>query len=510
MKIHELKLTEQEVVRREKAKELNKLGFNPFIDVYRPENFSEDIKKDFDKFSKEELQDSKYSKKVLKVAGRVIASRSQGKAGFLTIKDKKGTIQAYVRSDSVSEKEFKALELLDLGDFVAIEGTIMKTNKGELTIRANKYLPLTKAMRPLPDKHHGLKDVEEKYRRRYVDLIVNDETMHTLKLRSVIQEELRSYWSSLGYLSVETPILHPILGGAAAEPFVTHHNVLDMSLYMRVAPELYLKRLIVGGFDKVYEMGRLFRNEGVSIKHNPEFTSVEFYMSYGDYEDMMELTEGTFKHIAKNVIKKDIIDYQGTKLNFKKPFEKIKMNDIIKKHTGVDFKKVKTIEEAKDIAKKHKVKFEKHHTGVGHIMNLFFEEFCEDKIINPTFVYEYPVEVSPFSKLNEKDSRFTDRFELFIIGREYANAFSELNDPDDQYERFKTQLEEAELGNDEANELDMDYVEALQYGMPPTGGLGIGIDRLIMLFTNSRSIRDVIAFPHMKNRPSSDDNKKGQ
>ena len=499
-KIQELKFTEQEVVRREKAKELEKLGFKVFGFAYKPEHFSQTLKNEFDKFSKEELQDDKFIKNIYKLAGRVMMVRNQGKAAFVSIQDKLGKIQFYIRKDSVSEKEFKAVELLDIGDFIAIEGTLMKTNTGELTIRAKKYIPLVKALRPLPDKFHGLQDKEERYRRRYVDLIMNEESKNILTMRSMIQRELRSYWETLGFLEVETPILHPILGGAAAEPFTTHHNALNMQLYMRVAPELYLKRLIIGGYDKVYEMGRLFRNEGVSYKHNPEFTSVEFYQAYADYNDMMDLVEGTVSHVAKTIVKKEIIEYEGDKINLKTPFARIKMIDIVKKYTDIDFNKINTLAEAKKIAKENKLEIPKHYTGVGHVLNLFFEEFCEEKIVDPTFVYEYPVEVSPLAKRNEENPEYTDRFEFFVKGREYANAFTELNDPDDQYERFKSQLAEAELGNDEANELDIDYIEALQYGMPPTGGLGIGIDRLIMLFTNAHSIRDVILFPHMRNK----------
>ncbi len=496
-----LNLTEQEVIRREKAKKLEALGFEVFGSPVKAKNFSDDVKKEFDKYSKEELQNDKFTSQKFHVVGRVMFIRGQGKAIFVSIQDKQGKIQLYIRQDSISELEFEALQLLDIGDFISVEGIIMKTNTGEVTIKAKKYLPVSKSLRPLPDKFHGLQDKEERYRRRYVDLIMNEKVKETFVLRSLIIKELRNYWENeLDFLEVETPILHPLLGGAAAEPFTTHHNALDMQFYMRIAPELYLKRLIVGGFDKVYEIGRLFRNEGLSYKHNPEFTTVEFYQAFADYHDMMDIVEGSFNHLIKTLIKKETIEYEGTKLSFKTPFKRIKMVDIVKKESGVDFLKIKTLAEAKKVAKEHKLEVPKHFTGKGHILNLFFEELCEEKIIDPTFIYEYPIEVSPLAKRNKDNPDFADRFEFFVKGREYANAYSELNDPDDQYERFLKQLEESELGNNEATDLDMDFVEALQYGLPPTGGLGIGIDRLVMLFTDSHSIRDVILFPHMRNK----------
>lgn len=491
-----LKYSELEKIKLKKIKKLDELGFQPWGHAFKPKNFSKEIHEKYEKKTKIELQ--KLQKEVT-LTGRLMLIRGQGKASFATLRDFHGDIQIYIREDEVSRKEFKAWSLVDIGDIVGIIGSIMKTNHGELTIRVKKYIPLVKAIKSLPDKHKGLVNKEEIYRKRYVDLIINEKSKKVFFKRSLIIKTIKSYFESLGFLEVDTPLLHPVFGGAAAAPFVTHHNVLDMKLYLRIAPELYLKRLLIGGYDKVYELGKQFRNEGISFKHNPEFTSVELYQAYADYNDMMNIVEGTILHITKVLKIKDLI-YEGQNINFKTPFKRVKMVDLVKKVTKEDFTKVKNFSEAKLIAKKHKLEIPKHFYGVGHIVNLFFEEFCEKELINPTFVYEYPIEVSPLAKRNTKNVNYTDRFEFFIGAREYANAFTELNEPEDQFYRFLQQLKEKESGNKEANEVDYDYIEALQYGMPPAGGLGIGVDRLVMLFTNSHSIRDVILFPHMRNK----------
>jgi lysyl-tRNA synthetase class 2 len=377
----------------------------------------------------------------------------------------------------------------------------MKTRTGELSIRVSNYTHLSKALRPLPEKYHGLKDVEERYRRRYVDLITNKTTRDTFILRSKIIKAIRHSLDEKGFMEVETPILHPILGGAAARPFKTHHNALDMPFYLRIAPELYLKRLIVGGFEGVYEIGRTFRNEGISIKHNPEFTMLELYEAYGDMKSMMELTESLITDVCEDVLGTTQIEYDGQPLDLSEGWKRLHMVDAVKNALGIDFfRNDMTFKEAKTFAEDKGLEVPTHHTGVGHILNLLYETYVESSIVEPTFVYGHPVEISPLAKKNPDDPRFTDRFELVINNREYANAFSELNNPIDQKERFLAQLEEKDLGNDEATEMDEDYVEALEYGMPPAGGLGLGIDRLIMLLTNSKSIRDVILFPHMRQR----------
>lgn len=493
----ERKLSEQEIIRREKMQVIADKGQDPFGHRVDRSHNTKTLHEQFDSFSKEDLEPKT---DIIKIAGRMMTKRGKGKAGFAHIQDEFGQVQLYVKSDLISEDEFASFSATDIGDFVYVEGTPMKTNMGELSIRVNKYEQLVKALRPLPEKHHGLTDKEERYRRRYVDLVMNPEVKDTFKKRSLIITELRKYYDSLGYMEVETPILQPILGGAAASPFVTHHNTLDMPFYLRIAPELYLKRLLVGGFEGVFEIGRLFRNEGMSIKHNPEFTTIEIYVAYAGMQDMMTLTENTISHLCKCVNDTTEIEYEETKLSLKAPFKKVHMVDIVKEHSGVDFREIKTIEEAREVAKKHNVNLKPHYTGVGHVLNEFFEEFCEEKIVQPTFVYGHPVEVSPLAKRNPEDGRYTDRFELFIDGREYANAFSELNNPIDQLERFEEQVKAKELGDDEATELDIDFVEALEYGMPPAGGMGLGIDRLVMLLTNSTSIRDVLLFPHMKKR----------
>lgn len=482
-------------VRRDKLDELRGLGVDPFGGKYERTAMAGDILKQYDGLTKEELEEKQLK---VSIAGRIMAKRVMGKASFAHIQDLSGKIQIYVRQDSVPETEYAAFGVLDLGDIVGVTGEVFKTKTGETTIKAENLVVLSKSLYPLPDKYHGLKDVELRYRQRYVDLIVNPEVQQTFIKRSRIIQSMRRYLDSLGYLEVETPTLHSIAGGAAARPFVTHHNALDMELYMRIAIELHLKRLIVGGLEKVYEIGRVYRNEGISTRHNPEFTMIELYEAYADYKDIMALTENMIAHIAQEVLGTQILNYQGHEVDLTPQWRRVSMVDAVKEVTGVDFGVQMSNEEAHRLAKEHKVPVERHMT-FGHILNAFFEQFVEETLIQPTFVFGHPVEISPLAKKNEEDPRFTDRFELFIVAREHANAFSELNDPIDQRQRFEAQLLEREHGNDEAHEMDDDFIRALEYGMPPTGGLGIGIDRLVMLLTDAASIRDVLLFPHMRN-----------
>lgn len=492
-----MQLTEQELVRREKMEEIRAKGIDPFGSRFNRTHRTLELFEKYEQFSKEEL--AEMNEEVI-IAGRIMTRRDQGKAGFMHLQDRDGKIQVYVRKDQVGEDQFEMFKKADIGDIVGIRGVMFKTNHGELTVKAAEYTHLTKALRPLPEKFHGLQDVEERYRRRYVDLIMNDQAKKVALTRPRIIRTMQNYFDSLGFIEVETPVLQPILGGAAAKPFTTHHNALDMPFYLRIATELPLKRLLVGGLEGVYEIGRLFRNEGISTRHNPEFTTVELYQAYGDMASMMEITEGVIQHLAETINNTTELEWADKTISVKAPFKRWHMVDAVKEVTGVDFWQEMSIEKASEIAKEHGIEVSDHHYGVGHIINEFFETFCESKIVQPTFVYGHPVEISPLAKKNAEDGRFTDRFELFIDGREYANAFSELNDPIDQKERFEAQLKEAELGNEEATEMDHDFIEALEYGMPPAGGLGIGIDRLVMLLTNSPSIRDVLLFPHMKNK----------
>lgn len=488
-------LTEQEIVRREKAQALKESGIDPFGSRYDQTHHSKELLDQYSSIPKEELDPMEIE---VSIAGRIMTNRNQGKAGFLTIQDRDGTIQVYVRKDHLDDA-FEVYKQADLGDIVGIKGTLFKTKVGELTVRANEYTHLTKALRPLPEKFHGLSDVEERYRRRYLDLIVNEDARFVAMTRPRIIRAMQRYFDQRGFIEVETPVLQPILGGAAARPFQTYHNTLDMPLYLRIATELPLKRLLVGGLEAVYEIGRLFRNEGISNRHNPEFTTVEAYLAYSDMEGMMDLVEECFIAIANDVLGTLDIPWEGKTIHLQSGWKRAHMVDLIKEVKGIDFWQELTIEQAKDIAKEHHLNVPDHYE-IGHIINLFFEEFVEETIVQPTFVYGHPVEISPLAKKAKADPRFTDRFELFIDGREYANAFSELNDPIDQKERFESQLKEKELGNDEANEMDLDFVEALEYGMPPAGGVGIGIDRMVMLLTNQHTIREVILFPHMKNK----------
>ena len=489
------KLTEQEKVRRQKMQDLQDMGIDPFGKRYDRTTTSGKIVEAYENCTKEELQEKEVH---VKVAGRIMTKRRQGKAGFMHIQDVDGQIQIYVRKDVIGDDQYEIFKKNDIGDIVGIEGTVMKTDHGQLSVRAQVYTHLSKSLRPLPEKFHGLTDVEERYRRRYVDLIMNPEAKHIALTRPKIIRAIQHYLDGQGLVEVETPVLQPILGGASARPFVTHHNTLDMDFYMRIATELPLKRLIVGGLEGVYEIGRLFRNEGMDAMHNPEFTTVEAYVAYSDLYGMMDLIEGLFDSVANEVLGTTEITYQGQQLSLKAPFKRIHMVDAIKEACGVDFWKEMTLDEAKALAKEHDIEVEKIHNSVGHIINLFFEKYVEETIVQPTFVYGHPTSISPLAKKNAEDPRFADRYELFICGHEYANAFSELNDPIDQRQRFEKQLELRELGDDEANEVDTDYVEALEYGMPPTGGVGLGIDRFVMLLTDQRTIREVLLFPQMK------------
>ena len=492
----EQELSELLQIRRNKLDELRKLGIDPFGGKYEREHHAGEILKQYDELSKEELEEKQVE---VNLAGRIMAKRGMGKASFAHIQDLSGRIQIYVRQDSVAEAQYEAFSILDLGDIIGVKGVLFKTKTGETTVKVKELEVLSKSLYPLPEKFHGLKDVELRYRQRYVDLIINPDVQKTFITRSRIIQSMRRYLDSQGYLEVETPTLHSIAGGAAARPFITHHNALDMELYMRIAIELHLKRLIVGGLEKVYEIGRVYRNEGISTRHNPEFTMIELYEAYADYKDIMALTENLIAHIAQEVLGTQVISYQGHEVDLTPQWRRVSMVDAVKEVVGVDFSVDMSNEEAHRLAKEHKVPVEPHMT-FAHILNAFFEQFVEETLIQPTFVTGHPVEISPLAKKNDVDPRFTDRFELFIVAREHANAFSELNDPIDQRQRYEAQMKEKEQGNDEAHEMDEDFLRALEYGMPPTGGLGIGIDRLIMLLTNSPSIRDVLLFPHMRNK----------
>ncbi|MBP3871649.1 MAG: lysine--tRNA ligase [Faecalicoccus sp.] len=491
------KLTEQEKVRRQKMQDLIDMGIDPFGQRYERDTKCGEITAKYENATKEELEEKAVK---VRIAGRIMRKRRQGKAGFMNIQDVSGDMQIYVRKDEIGDDQYEIFKKNDIGDIVGIEGTVMKTDHGQLSVRAKEYTHLSKSLRPLPEKFHGLTDTEERFRRRYVDLIMNEEAKKIALTRPRIIRAIQEYFDGQGLIEVETPVLQPILGGAAARPFITHHNALDRPFYLRIATELALKRLIVGGLEGVYEIGRLFRNEGMDATHNPEFTTVEAYVAYSDLDGMMDLIEGLFDFVAKKVLGTTEITYQGQEISLKAPFKRITMCEAVKEACGVDFKQEMSYDEAKKIAEEHGIEVEKIHNSVGHIIQLFFDKYVEENIVQPTFVYEYPIEISPLAKKSKTDPRFTDRYELFICGHEYANAFSELNDPIDQRERFEKQLELRELGDEEANEMDVDYVEALEYGMPPTGGVGLGIDRFVMLLTDQRTIREVLLFPHMKDR----------
>lgn len=476
-------------IRRDKLAKLKAEGKDPFeITKFNRTHTSKQIVENYDELEGKDVT----------IAGRIMAKRIMGKASFCHIQDGEGKIQSYVSINELGEESYKQFKEDDIGDIIGITGFVFKTRTGEVSIHAKSVTLLSKSLRPLPEKYHGLKDTDLRYRQRYVDLIVNPEVKDTFLKRIQILREVKNILNEKGYLEVETPILNTIAGGAAARPFITHHNTLDMDMYLRIANELYLKRLIVGGFDKVYEMGRMFRNEGMDIKHNPEFTNIELYSAYEDYNDMMDITEEIISKVAQRVLGTTKIIYQGTEIDLTPSWKRISMIDSIKEVTGIDFNKIDTDEQALAAAKELNVEIDELKLTRGEIINQIFEAKVEETLIEPTFIYDYPVEVSPLTKRKPSDPRLTERFEVFIGAREYGNAYSELNDPIDQYERFKKQMEAREAGDEEANMMDEDFINALEYGMPPTGGLGIGIDRLVMLLTDSSSIRDVLLFPTMK------------
>lgn len=483
-----LSLNEMLQIRRDKLKKLQDSGKDPFkIEKFIKSHQSQNIKDDFEKLEGEEVS----------LAGRIMSMREHGKASFIDIQDELGRIQIYVRKDTIGEESYDDFITYDMGDIVGISGKVFKTQKGEISVKASDVKLLTKSLQILPEKFHGLKDQDLRYRQRYVDLIVNPEVKEAFLIRSKATKALKRYLDDRGFLEVDTPILSTLAGGATAKPFITHHNTLDIEMYMRIANELYLKRLIVGGFEKVYEMGRMFRNEGMSIKHNPEYTAIEVYQAYADYEDIMKLTEESVAYMAQESLGTTIIDYQGTQIDLTPPWRRLSMIDAIKEYKGIDFNEIQTDEEAIKIAKENHIEI----TPVmnrGFVIAAMFEEFCEEFLIQPTFITHHPVEVSPLSKRNPDDPRLTNRFEAFVNTWEIANAFSELNDPIDQRERFMDQLKQREMGDEEAYMLDEDFLNAIELGLPPTGGLGIGVDRVIMLLANASSIRDVILFPTMK------------
>ena len=498
----ERELNDQEKVRRQKMEDLRAKGIDPFGQAFERTANSKSIRDEFGEVSKEELEAKNVE---VKIAGRIMSKRRMGKMCFMHVLDKDGQIQLVINKADVGEEAYELVKASDIGDIIGLKGIVYRTNpndnnpKGELSVYVKEYTHLSKALRPLPEKFHGLTDVEERYRRRYVDLIMNDESRRIAFLRPQIIRAIQHNLDSQGLVEVETPVLNPILGGANARPFTTHHNALNKEFYLRIATELYLKRLIVGGMEGVYEIGRLFRNEGMDLKHNPEFTTVEAYVAYSDLEGMMKLCENLFEEVSTKVLGTTELQTGDHTISLKAPFKRVNMTDAVNEKTGKDFRNI-TLEEAEAVCKELHVELEKHEMDLGHIINKLFEELCEEDMVGPVFVYGHPLEISPLAKKDPNDPRFTLRFELYINGTEYANAFTELNDPIDQYERFENQLKAKELGDDEATEMDIDYVEALEYGMPPTGGIGIGIDRFVMLLAGTDSIREVLLFPTMKPR----------
>ncbi len=475
-------------VRRDKLNDLMQKDANPYeITTYNVTANAKEINDLFENFEGKEVS----------LGGRIMSKRDMGKASFIDIQDHTGRIQSYVRKDHIGEESYIDFKKFDIGDIIGIKGEVFRTQKGQISIKASAVTLLTKSLLPLPEKFHGLKDNDLRYRQRYVDLIVNPDVKDVFVKRSMIIKEIRKYLDSKNFLEVETPILQTVAGGANARPFNTHHNTLDLDMHLRISLELYLKRLIVGGFDRVYELGRVFRNEGMDTKHNPEFTLLELYQAYTDYNGMMDLTEELFKQVSLNVCGTQIITYGDTELDFSKPFARMSMTEAVKQYSGVDFSEINSLEEARAIAKEHHIQYEERHQK-GDILNLFFDEFVEEKLIQPTFITGHPIEISPLAKKMPSNKAYTERFELFILGRECANSFSELNDPIDQRERFTKQVELKNQGDEEACDMDEDFLTALEYGMPPTGGLGIGIDRMVMILTNTSSIRDVLLFPTMK------------
>lgn len=484
-------------VRRDKLAELQNQGKNPYdIMKYNVTVHNKDIQDNFENFEG----------KTVSIAGRMMSKRVMGKASFTNIADLTGNMQVYVRRDDIGEDSYKDFKKYDIGDLVGIEGYVFKTNTGEISVHATSVVLLSKSLQILPEKFHGLKDTDLRYRQRYVDLIVNQDVKDTFIKRSLIVREIRNYLDNNGFLEVETPVLTTEAGGAAARPFEAYYNALDENVKLRISLELYLKRLIVGGLERVYEIGRVFRNEGLSVRHNPEFTLLEAYQAFTDYKGMMELSENLIRHLAQTVLGTQKIKYGDIEIDLSKPFERMTMVEAVKKYANVDFMQISDTEEAKRVAKEHNIEFEDRHEK-GDILNLFFEEFVENKLEQPTFITEHPVEISPLAKRKVDDPNYTERFELFITCREIANAFSELNDPIDQRKRFEAQEKLRQLGDEEANTVDEDFLTALEYGMPPTGGIGIGIDRLVMFLTNSQAIRDVLFFPTMKNLGKKDEEK---
>ena len=487
---NEQDLNELLQIRRKKLSDLQAAGQDPFhITKYEVTNHGDDILNDFEGFEGKEVS----------IAGRIMTKRLMGKASFIHIQDRKGQIQAYVRKDMIGDDAFDVFKTYDIGDIIGVKGVVFKTQKGEVSVKASEVALLSKSLQILPEKYHGLKDTDTRYRQRYLDLIVNPDVKDAFFKRSMIIKEIRNFLDGRDYLEVETPVLQTIPGGATARPFNTYHNALDMDMHVRISLELYLKRLIVGGMERVYELGRVFRNEGLSVRHNPEFTLLELYEAYTDYHGMMDLTEDMIRTVALKVLGTGKINYDGAEMDLEQPFERLTMLDAIKKYTGIDFEQYPDDESAKALAKEKGVHFEKHYKR-GEIINEFFETFVEEHLVQPTFIMDHPVEISPLAKRKPEDPRYTERFELFITCREMANAFSELNDPIDQRGRFEYQETLREAGDEEANKIDEDFLLALEYGMPPTGGLGVGIDRLVMLLTDSYSIRDVLLFPTMKHR----------
>ena len=496
-------LNDQELVRRQKMEELRARGIDPFGQAYERNASSKSIREGYGSFNKEELETKNVE---VSIAGRIMSKRRMGKMCFMHIQDKDGQIQLVINKADVGEDPYELVKSSDIGDFIGVKGTVYRTNpsennpQGELSVYVKEYTHLSKSLRPLPEKFHGLTDVEERYRRRYVDLIMNEDSKRIAFLRPKIISTIREFLGKRDFTEVETPVLTTLLTGASARPFITHHNSQDLDMYLRIALELNLKRLLVGGMEKVYEIGRTFRNEGMDLQHNPEFTMMEIYEAYSDLSGMMELTESMYKYIAENVFGRTTFRYLGQDIDLGGEWKRVSMTDAIKEKTGIDFKANDyTLEEATALAKEHDIEVEKHFT-VGHIINAFFEKYVEETLIQPTFLYGHPIEISPLTQANKEDPRFVERFELFISGHECANAYTELNDPIDQLKRFEDQLKAKELGDDEANDIDMDFIEALEYGLPPAGGIGYGIDRMVMLFTESDSIRDVILFPTMKPR----------
>ncbi len=475
-------------IRRDKLSALQEEGKDPFqITTYARTAYADQIVEKFDEMEG----------RTVSIAGRIMSKRGMGKASFIDLRDSSGRVQSYVRQDHVGPEVYADFKKWDIGDIIGIEGEVFRTQKGEISVKADKAVLLSKSLLPLPEKWHGLKDTELRYRQRYVDLIVNPDVKDTFVKRSRIVSAIRSVLDRKGFLEVETPVLHMQAGGANARPFITHHNTLDLDMYLRIALELHLKRLIVGGFDKVYEIGRTFRNEGMDPRHNPEFTLLELYEAYTDYRGMMDITEELIRYCAQTVLGTSVIRYGDVEIDLDKPFERLSMLDAVKKYSGVDFRTVETLKQARALAKEHHIEYEERH-GKGDILSLFFEEYCEEHLIQPVFITEHPVDISPLSKRKPDDPEYTERFELFILGREHANGFSELNDPIDQRARFEHQAALKAAGDEEATDVDEDFLTALEYGMPPTGGVGIGVDRLVMLLTNSVSIRDVLLFPAMK------------